>query len=247
MKTRLSAADRSMDCHSRHFVLWATLVLLVSGCAGQAHLEHTGEPLTYQDSAVVLLMTPDIQLSELTTAGLEEPNAAWTARALSNVTQALDDRMRSSHDSMIGYKAPVGDPARAHTELQIIKLHRAVGISIVQHKYFQPLLLPTKTDVFDWGLGPDVQELRDDYQADYALFIYLRDSYASPGRAAMIVAMAVLGVGLQGGTQSGFASLVDLSSGEVVWFNRLLSTTGDLRTPAPARQAVDVLLTGFPL
>jgi hypothetical protein len=128
-----------------------------------------------------------------------------------------------------------------------MKLHRAVGVSIIQHKYFEPLLLPTKEDVFDWGLGPDVQMLRDEYNAHYALFIYMRDSYSSPGRVAMTVALAALGVGVQGGTQSGFASLVDLGSGEVVWFNRLLRGTGDLRTPEPAREAMAVLLKGFPL
>lgn len=247
MKAYSSSVDRAHPRHPQLLMLWAMLTILSGGCATQTHLEHTDTALKHQESAVVLLMTPDVQLSELTTAGLQEPHAEWTARGLNNVTQALADNLRGKSATMLAYQPPTDDPLRAHDELQIVKLHRAVGISIIQHKYFQPLLLPTKTDVFDWGLGPDVQILRNNYHAHYALFIYLRDSYSSPGRVAMIVAMAVLGVGLQGGTQSGFASLVDLSSGEVVWFNRLVSTTGDLRTPGAAKQAISVLLTGFPL
>ena len=247
MKAHLSPAVRSPVCNPWVLTLWATLTVLLSGCATQTHLGQTGTPLKHQGSAVVLLMTPDVQLSELTAAGLAEPHAEWTALGLSNVTQALADNMRGRSAAMIPYEPPVGDPTRAHNEQQIVKLHRSVGISIIQHKYFQPLLLPTKKDVFDWGLGPDVQMLRDHYKADYALFCYLRDSYASPGRVAMMVAMAALGVGIQGGTQSGFASLVDLGSGEVVWFNRLARTTGDLRTPVPAKKAMIVLLSGFPL
>ncbi len=56
-----------------------------------------------------------------------------------------------------------------------------------------------------------------------------------------------MGVGLQGGMQVGFASLVDLQTGDVVWFNRLVNQAGDLRTVEPARKAVDELLTDFPL
>ena len=35
--------------------------------------------------------------------------------------------------------------------------------------------------------------------------------------------MALLGVGLAGGSQTGYASLVDLRTGRVVWFNNLAS------------------------
>ena len=59
--------------------------------------------------------------------------------------------------------------------------------------------------------------LRDKYRADYSLFVHLRDSYASPGR----------GVALEGGSQVGFASLVDLNTGDIVWINRLRRNSGD--------------------
>ncbi len=52
---------------------------------------------------------------------------------------------------------------------------------------------------------------------------------------------------MPGGQQVGFASLVDLETGDIVWFNRLVSGVGDLRTAEPARAAVDDLLADFPL
>jgi len=61
-----------------------------------------------------------------------------------------------------------------------------------------------------------------------------------------MVLMAVLGVGLSGGSQVGYASLVDLESGRVLWFNSLARATGDLRDPGKAAETVDALLTGFP-
>ena len=62
----------------------------------------------------------------------------------------------------------------------------------------------------------------------------------------MQLAAAALGVGLVGGQQIGFASLVDLTTGEVVWFNHLHSTAGDLRTSEPAKKTVALLMSGLP-
>jgi hypothetical protein len=107
--------------------------------------------------------------------------------------------------------------------------------------------LPQKGEALDWTLGPGVKLLRDKYHGDYALFVHLRDSYSSTGRQALIGVAALLLVPVPGGFQSGFASLVDLRSGKVVWFNRLLSVNGDLRNKDDARDTVGELLKGLPL
>jgi hypothetical protein len=85
------------------------------------------------------------------------------------------------------------------------------------------------------------------FDADYALFVYFRDSFASGGRVALIFFGALMGVGIPGGQQIGFASLVDLRSGDVIWFNRLFKETGDLRKPDSAFQGTKSLLTDLPL
>ena len=60
--------------------------------------------------------------------------------------------------------------------------------------------------------------------------------------------MSVLGcvVGVcvmpNGGIQQAFVSLVDLKTGNVVWFNYLVSPVGDIRTPEGAAKMVDKLL-----
>lgn len=78
------------------------------------------------------------------------------------------------------------------------------------------------------------------------MFVFVRDSYTSAGRAAVILVAAVLGVGVQGGTQVGFASLVDLKTGEITWFNRLARGQGDLRQETGAKDTVAALLENFP-
>ena len=45
----------------------------------------------------------------------------------------------------------------------------------------------------------------------------------------------------------GFATLVDLRDGNIVWFNRIFKQTGDLRTEDAAYSAVNELIEDIPL
>ena len=197
--------------------------------------------------ARVLLMPSDIELYELLASGLQEPRAQWTEAAKRNVDAAIADLLRPENAELLPYVAPVGDPAAERRHTQLLKLHDAVGASILLYQYGGFNQLPGKAGRFDWTLGSGASQLQREFDADYALFVYMRDSYSSEGRKAMMIGLALLGIGVSGGTQVGFASLVDLRSGDIVWFNRLISSVGDLRTPEPAHDAVEELLSGQPL
>jgi len=230
----------------------AIVLLLVSAvliaCGGCVTTSQRGDRCaTPPPSTNVLLIEPDIILFELTAGGLEEPRADWTEIAKVNVARKLDEILQKSGDKLIAHQPPVKAPDRMHTHEQILKLHEVVGQTVLIHKYIPIYNLPTKEGCFDWGLGECVNSLKEDTGADYALFIYLRDSYTSPGRAALMVAAALFGVGIPGGVQLGFASLVDLQTGQIVWFNRLMSPVGDLRTPEAAEKAIQELLVNIPL
>lgn len=196
----------------------------------------------------VVLMPMDVRVSELTIGGMEEPNAAWTAEAERNIRLAVQDRIRSLGGTFVVSTPNLDDPARAAEQEQLVKLHEAVGTTIREYRT-GALRLPHKQGAFDWTLGPDVEMLRRQYGADYALFVYVRDSHSSSGRRATQVAVAILSLGrvyVPGGQQAGFASLVDLRSGDVVWFNLLSRPVGDFRNPADAQDSVDALLSGLP-
>jgi hypothetical protein len=112
--------------------------------------------------------------------------------------------------------------------------------------HFGNLKLPTKNDRLDWSLGEAVAALKAKTGADYALFTYLRDTYASSERKMAMVGMALVGAFMPGGEQRGYASLVDLNTGRVVWFSGLNRMWGDLRNGGAATETVDALLKGFP-
>lgn len=224
------------------------LALGFGGCTQSKSFVHDQVPARPPGSVKVLLLEPDVQLSELSAGGIAFPKADWTERGRANVQAALKQIMEQRNAQLVYYEAPA-EALPADPYNQVLKLHEAVGGEILTHKYSRNALdaLPTKKDKFDWTLGPDVQLLREDYAADYALFVYFRDSFASSGRVAMMTAMALLGVGVQGGTQVGYASLVDLNTGDILWFNVLFSEVGDLRDPASAVESTKNLLDELPL
>jgi hypothetical protein len=223
------------------------LPALLAACTQTDSLSKSEEFQRPSGIARVLLMPSDIELYELLASGLQEPRAQWTEAAKRNVDAAIADLLRPENAELLPYVAPVGDPAAERRHTQLLKLHDAVGASILLYQYGGFNQLPGKAGRFDWTLGSGASQLQREFDADYALFVYMRDSYSSEGRKAMMIGLALLGIGVSGGTQVGFASLVDLRSGDIVWFNRLISSVGDLRTPEPAHDAVEELLSGQPL
>lgn len=226
----------------KRLTLVVAAAIFLSGCVTAFHTM----PKLSQEHRRIVLLAPDVELSLLNAGGITEPNAAWTRDAKRLIASTLEARFRGINATLVRGSADALEAANDPRETQLVKLHGAVGNSILLHQYGDILQLPTKKGKFEWGLGPDTAYLKDKYGADYALFIFIRDSYASGGRVAAIMVAAVLGVGLQGGVQVGFASLVDLRSGDIVWFNRLARGVGDLRTPKGAKETVDVLLKDFP-
>jgi hypothetical protein len=219
---------------------------VLAGCVTTSHTQITALERPEARQPRILLMPLDVELSELSAGGLAEPKADWTEAANKHMASALQAINTQRDLQLLTYDEEKLSAAKHDEIIQILKLHGIVGNSILLHQYLQPLALPTKAGKFDWSLGPAVRQLREETGADYALFFWVRDSYSSGGRVAVIMLAAVLGVGVQGGVQVGFASLVDLNTGNIVWFNRLARPTGDLRNEPAARETTLTLLSDLP-
>jgi hypothetical protein len=190
----------------------------------------------------VMLMPIDVELFWLSAGGVPEPKADWTALALGHMQRAIAARQAQARVTVVEVSE-----AEADAFAEQVGLHAAVAQSIALHHFSDGMWnLPTKGGQLNWSFGDAMRPLGAKSGAQYALFIWVRDSYASGERKAAILAMALLGVGISGGVQVGYASLVDLQTGQVVWFNRLARAFGDLREAGPARESMDALLSGFP-
>ncbi len=204
----------------------------------------------------LLVMRPDVTVGSVTTGGLVEPRADWTETARANLLAALKAQQAGRGGNVLILERRDALPGvDADTVAELERLHYAVGSSIALHKY-SGAYLPTKRGKgLDWTLGEDAVALGRKSGMDYALFLHAEDSFASTGRIALqVLGIAGCAVGfcapnVGGGGQFAYASLVDLRSGEVVWFNVLQAGSqiagikmGDIRTADGAAVMVERLL-----
>lgn len=195
-----------------------------------------------QKTARIVIMPTDIELFSVSGGGVLEPKADWTAAASRHFKTALLEKKQKL--GAIGLE--LGEQ-EADDFADVNALHAAIARAINLH-HFGPhaYTLPTKEGKLDWSLGDAVRPIRQKTGADYALFSWIRDSYASNERVATMIMLGLLGVVLPGGAQVGYASLVELETGRVVWFNRLDRMSGDLREASKAAETLDALLADFP-
>jgi len=172
------------------------------------------------------------------------PRADWTTSARQSIRGEIEKRR-----TQFGALTVELDEATADEFGELLSLHAAVARSIALH-HFGTMPLPTKDGKLDWTFADALQPLQQKSGAGYGLFIWVRDGYTSAGRTATIAITAILTLGHVipgGGMQSAYASLVDLQSGRVLWFNSVARRSGDLRTPESATETVDELLKNFPV
>jgi len=231
----------------RNLFVAAALMLALAACNTRTHQLTTTMNRVDGQAPKVVLMPLDVELSLLSAGGVPEVRADWTETANTLLLEALRNEKQARDIRMAVFGDATTDEAKADLANQLIKLHGVVGNAILVHQYNPQGALPNKNGAFEWSIGPAAKSLKEVYQADYALFVWVRDSYTSGGRAvAMFLAAAAFGVALPGGQQLGFASLVELETGNVVWFNLLARGSGDLRHAEGAANTAQNLLAQLP-
>lgn len=190
----------------------------------------------------ILVFRPDVMVGAMTTGGVEEPNADWTASARANLAAALEADQRARTHMIRFMPEQDGEAAEALADYQA--LFGTVAGAIVQHKYLGSRL-PTKKGRFDWTLGPGVARFAG-AGGDYGLFLFTRDDYGTAGRKAFQILALGVGLAVQPGVHISYAGLVDLRTGDLVWFNMELAAGGDPRTPEGAAKRVSRVLETLP-
>jgi hypothetical protein len=197
----------------------------------------------------MIVMRPSVQVGRINFGGTIEQRADWTdtSRALILAELRRQQAARGGRTLILERREDAaGFPAERIADLE--RLFQAVGSSIVLHRYLRVELPTKRRQGLDWTLGQDAIALGRATGMEYALFLHAQDAYATDER----IALQVLGVAgcligfcapqIGGGSQQAYASLVDLRTGDVVWFNFLQSQLGDLRKPEGAAQLVERLL-----
>jgi hypothetical protein len=212
----------------------------------------------------IVVFRPDVHVGSMKVGGMDEPNAEWTEQARVNIQQQLQAQAGQLNANVTFVDELEGDNAALLTEYRA--LFEAVSGAVFQH-VTQGDTLKTKEvrrmhenngrvrertfPTLDWTLGPGAAQLKEATGADYAMFVFTHDAYGDAGRkAAQAVGMLGCLIGacviVQAGVHVGYAGLVNLDTGNIVWFNTDLSMGGDPRELDGAEKRVRQLMEGFP-
>ncbi len=218
---------------------WLILIAIISilaGCVRTQVFKHEDVVFNKNTNDKILLMPIDIELYKKNfISGRLVHRADWTKAAVGHVKQAVIQELKSRYYQTIMYSedSKVSDSLDKH--YQLIRLHE----EIIQSMH-TPMHPPSKQGQFDWSLGQDANSLRKEYNADYGLFIVIRGNYTSRFSD-------------QYGFRSGFLSLVDLITGNILWLNRTywydfpFSGHGEFRELEATQDSIQSLFDGFPL
>jgi hypothetical protein len=227
---------------------------MLAGCVSTrqfADLQFTPPQGDYK----LLVLRPDVSVASLTMGGVPEQRADWTEAARAAIVTALRTQQGARGGQLLIADRRTNVPgADSATVADLERLNAAVDQAIAEHKY-SGNTLPTKRRLgLDYTLGEEAIAFGQKTGFDYMMFLHAEDQIASTGRVAMqVIGLAGCFIGFcapSGGSgQLAYASLVNLHTGEVVWFNVLQTGSqlpgmgfGDIRTQAGADQMVERLL-----
>lgn len=218
--------------------------LVVAGCMPTTSvLRNTAGLDSVRERPRVVVMRPDVKVAVMTAGGLTLQREEWSVDARANLRAAAEVEAGRRGIELI-FADPEAAPSPA--ELVYERLYAAVGSTIDESIYQRKI--PSKTGRLDWSLGPGVAELGRQYDADYAMFLVYRTTRSSTTRRALAAASVVVMPGAYIGRtgQSGFLSLVDLRTGDLVWFTRVSSSLADVRDRDGADAIMARLFKQFP-
>lgn len=228
------------------------LITLASAPAGaqERSARKQGFELSANSGKRILVLRPFVSVGSQSTGGVFEPNGDWTEKARSNIQVSLEQLQARLGNAVVLPPEAYGEDAQKLQEH--MALFAAISQAVQQYQFFVGNRLPTKkrdnkNDVFDWSLGTGVASLPGAKDADYALFIWNRDAYGSTGRKVLQV-LAILGPGIavKSGEHQGYAGLIDLKTGDVLWLNADTQIGGDVREADGSEKRVRQLLEDFP-
>jgi hypothetical protein len=183
----------------------------------------------------VLLMPLRVEVFEIAQGGVILLRPEWTSRARDWVQAALDTLLGGAPVARVSYASPV-DPERAERHGQVLKVHRLLQATVVAHRYAHSVDLPTKQGRLDWSLGPGAAVLGETTTARWALFLELSQRRLGGDHVRF---------GSLGDEVTATASLMDLATGNLLWFNH--ERSGGLGTAADVLDTVGRLLRDVPL
>ena len=221
------------------------LLALLTGCATTSSTSNSKAQQLATQGALekVLVLPPDITMSELSAGGMIEKVPQWGKQAEQNFSTALASLHAAGKKVVL-----VSVPDLPEAEQEALEEHLALYAQVASDAFFLPRAegWKHKQANFDYTLGPGLAYLRDKTGADIALLVVGQDIISTSERKALSIVGALFGVSVPLGVTFMTTGLVDLQTGNLLWVNYEVSGTGDMRVYKDAQATLQNLIKGFP-
>jgi hypothetical protein len=231
------------------------VLLLLAACAGApsktAVNESVGATAVKAMPRRILLIPAEVRLHEISAGGVVEPVEAWT--------KAASESAASYVRKLAATKMPfelVESPSLEAGEKQALEQHIALYDSVAGSAYFARTshieVWRERSKTFDYTLGPGLKDLADHTGLDAAMIISGSDYISSAGRRAAMVMGVLLAAAVgavvvpQGGISFISVGVIDLRSGDLLWFGTDRSGGTDFRNEQDLHRMLDGLFQTYP-
>jgi len=201
----------------------------------------------------VVVLQPEFRVFVQSAGGTREIEPGWTEQAQNALALAVERHLR--HDARFTVAAPV-EPATAEEATLLrehVELFKIIASNSSMMIRFGGKAWQEKKLQYDYTLGDGLALYGDRSNADYAFMIGGAQVKQTGGSIFMQLALAgTLGVVMPGGGTYLMLALVDMRTGDIVWFNSLEGgevfgmTGSDLRKEGAADEIVGRLFDPFP-
>jgi hypothetical protein len=231
------------------------LTLVLGACAGAPSKTATHEGLARDPGNMprrILLLPAEVRVHEISTGGVVEQVDAWTAAASGHADQCVRALAAGR-----GAFELVDSPALSAEQKAVLDQHIALYDQVAGSAYIaRASMFPAwreRAKTFDYTLGPGLKPLADQTGIEAAMIVSGSDYISSAGRKAAMVMGTIVAAAFgavivpQGGTSFISVGVVDLRTGDLLWFGTDQSQgADDLRNEADVKRMLDGLFQTFP-
>lgn len=233
----------------RSFMILLAGIALLAGCAApQRSAVHASLRESPQQvlPRKVLMIPPDIRVSEVSAGGMVEKVDAWSEQARRNVLDSVRDVVGSKRLFEMVEVPQLSAEDKAALD-QHVALYGIVSASAFAFGRSSDPAWAHKAREFDYTLGPGLGPLAQRAGADAALIVVGQDYVSTSERKATMIVGALFGVAMPAGPTVFTVGVVDLKTGNLLWHNYNLSVGAhDLRDRRDAESMVQSVFLEYP-
>jgi len=228
-------------------------LIVLAGCATARNSVHRdfAHSAEQQLPKKILLLPIEIRVHEISAGGVVEKVDDWSKQASTNARQYIRT-LAASRDVFTIVETPaLNAQDRAQLE-QHVALYEVVAGSADLALASPISAWRERAKDFDYTLGPGLKPLAEHSGIDAAMILTGTDYISSAGRKAAMAMGVLLGAlagGIfipQGGTSFVSVGVVDMRTGNLLWFASDQSATTDLRNEQDVQRILEQMFQTYP-